>query len=889
MRLGPYEILSPLGAGGMGEVYRARDARLKREVAVKVLPGIYSEDPERLRRFEQEAQAVSALNHPNILSIYDIGTHDGAPYIVSELLEGDTLRARLAGGAFLPRRAIGHGLQIAQGLAAAHEKGIVHRDLKPENVFVTSDGRVKILDFGLAKLTQPESRATSQTNLPTATPGTEPGVVLGTMGYMSPEQVRGKAADARSDIFAFGAILYEMLSGRRAFHGDTAADTISAILTKDPPDLSETNRRIPESLDRIVRHCLEKSPEARFHSASDIAFDLEAISGTSLAVQAPPTAAPWRRRAARLLPWLALPFAALAFWAGRRSLSSKPSAPEARFSEFRQLTFQPGQEDFPALSPDGASLLYVSSAAGNPDIYLQRVGGQNPINLTKDSPVADTQPAFSPSGDLIAFRSERDGGGIFIMGATGENVRRLTDFGFNPAWSPDGKQIAINSETVSHPFARIGYADLWVVDSATGAKRLIVPGRWRAERGGGDATQPSWSPHGYRIAYWGLRGETGWRDVWTIPAGGGQPVDVTNDVATDWNPVWSPDGRYLYFGSDRGGSLNLWRVAIDEQTGRTLGPPESVVLPATYVGHFSFARDGRHLAYRTQEATGNLFRIEFDSRAEKLGSPPARVLQSSMVILNVDVSPDGQWLAFRPGFGQEDIFLVRSDGTGLRHLTDDPYRDRGPKFAPDGKRIAFYSNRSGRYDIWSIHLDGSGLSPITKNAAHGAWFPNWSPDGTRIAFPDGVNTYVFRPGASSGEGSIEPLPLPPGGGWMQTFGWSPDGRLLVGQRQGILDRHLLLYSLETKRYDDLGPADPGEVSVVGTLGALPVFLADGKRILYLAERRRLAIYDLSTRQIRPVAGAEGLHITDFVLTKDNRAVYVIDDHIESDVWMATLK
>jgi eukaryotic-like serine/threonine-protein kinase len=889
-KLGPYEILAPLGAGGMGEVYRARDARLKREVAVKVLPALYSEDPERLRRFEQEAEAASALNHPNILSIYDIGTHDGAPYIVSELLEGETLRARLAGGAFLPRRAIGHGLQIAQGLAAAHERGIVHRDLKPENIFVTADGRVKILDFGLAKLTQPESQGTSQTNLPTATPGTEPGVVLGTLGYMSPEQVRGKSAGPRSDIFAFGAILYEMLSGRRAFHGETAADTISAILTKDPPDLSETNRRIPESLDRIVRHCLEKSPEARFHSASDVAFDLEAISGTSLAVQAPPTAAPWRRRAARLLPWLALPLAALAFWAGRRSLAPKPAAlAELRFAEFRQLTFQPGQEDFPALSPDGSSLLYVSSVAGKPDIYLQRVGGQNPINLTKDSPAANTQPSFSPSGDLIAFRSERDAGGIFIMGATGENVRRLTDFGFNPAWSPDGRQIAVNSEFVSHPFARVGYSDLWAVDATTGEKRLIVSGRGRAERGEGDASQPSWSPHGYRIAYWGLRGNTGWRDIWTIPAGGGQPVDVTNDVATDWNPVWSPDGRLLYFGSDRGGTLNLWRVAIDEKTGRTLGNPEPALLPATYVGHFSFARDGRHLAYRTQEATGNLFRIDLDSRTEKLASPPTKVLQSSMVILNLDVSPDGQWLAFRPGFGQEDIFLVRSDGTGLRHLTDDTFRDRGPKFSPDGKRIAFYSNRGGRYDIWSIHLDGSGLSPITKNAALGPWFPNWSPDGTLIAFPDGTNSYVFHPGGSPGEGSIEPLPLPPGGGWMQVFSWSPDGQLLVGQRQGGSDRDLLRYSLATKRFDDLGPADAGEVGVVGTLGALPAFLADGKRILYLAVGRRLAIYDLTTRESRSVTGQEGLHITDFVLTRDNRAVYVIDDHIESDVWFATLK
>ncbi len=889
-RLGPYEILAPLGAGGMGEVYRARDARLKRDVAIKVLPAAFASDIERLRRFEQEAQAASALNHPNILSIYDLGTHDGAPYIVSELLEGETLRSRLAGGAFSPRRAIAHALQLAQGLAAAHEKGIVHRDLKPENLFVTADGRVKILDFGLAKLTQPEAPAESQTNLPTVTPGTEPGIVLGTLGYMSPEQVRGKPADARSDLFSFGAILYEMLSGRRAFRGDTAADTMSAILTKDPPDLSETDRKIPEGVERIVDHCLEKSPEGRFQSARDVAFDLEALLQTPL-TSGPRVAAatPWRTIAVRWALWLALPLAVLAFWLGRRTSSPALPAASLRPVEFRQLTFEPGQEDFPALSPDGGSFLYVSSAAGNQDIYLQRVGGQNPINLTKDSPVADTQPVFSPDGGLIAFRSERDGGGIFIMGATGENVRRLTDFGFNPAWSPDGKQVAINSETVNHPFARVGYADLWVVDVATGNKRQVVSGRNRIERGGGDGSQASWSPHGDRIAYWGIRGKTGLRDVWTIPAAGGEPVDVTDDVATDWNPVWSPDGRYLYFGSDRGGTMNLWRVSIDEKTGRTLGPLEPAFLPATYVGHFSFAHDGRHLAYRTQEASGNLYRIGFDPAAERLTAAPYRVLQTSMVILNLDVSYDGQWLAFRPGFGQEDIFLVRSDGTGLRRMTDDVYRDRGPKFSPDGKSLAFYSNRGGRYDLWSMHIDGSGLTPLTKNAADGPWFPNFSPDGSRIAFPDGTNSYVFRPGATPEQGTIEALPLPPGGGWMQVYGWSPDARTLVGQRQSGTDRNLLLYWLETKKYEDLGPADPGEVSIVGTLGAIPFFLGDGKRILYLAPQRRLALYDLATRQSHPVAGAEGLHITDYVLSKDNRSIYLIDDHLESDIWMATLK
>src|SRR5512135_3716020 len=276
-RLGPYEIVKPLGAGGMGEVYRARDTRLKREVAVKVLPASFSSDPERLRRFEQEAQAAGSLNHPNITAVYDVGTHDGAPYVVSELLEGETLRAQLAGGAISPRQAIDCAQQIAQGLAAAHEKGIVHRDLKPENLFVTADGRLKILDFGLAKLTIAEDRGPA-TNLPTATAGTEPGVVLGTIGYMSPEQIKGKPADARSDIFSFGAILYEMLSGRRAFHGDSAGETMAAILKEDPPDLSVTNQAVSPGLDRIVRHCLEKNPEQRFQSASDIAFGLEALS-----------------------------------------------------------------------------------------------------------------------------------------------------------------------------------------------------------------------------------------------------------------------------------------------------------------------------------------------------------------------------------------------------------------------------------------------------------------------------------------------------------------------------------------------------------------------------------------------------------------------------------
>src|SRR5215475_12476029 len=296
-----------LGEGGMGEVYLARDTQLGRDVAVKVLPANYSDDAERLHRFEQEACAASALNHPNILSIYDVGTHDGSPYVVSELLQGQTLRQRISGTSLPQRKAIDYALETARGLAAAHEKGIVHRDLKPDNLFITNDGRVKILDFGLAKLTGAGNTELSQTGIPTRRVDTDPGKVMGTVGYMSPEQLKGRQVDHRSDIFSFGAILYEMLSGRRAFRGDSMAETMSAILKEDPPDLSATNQNVSPALERLVNHCLEKNPEERFHSARDLAFAIEALSGSapvSSQTMTAITALPLSSKLVRHLPWI---------------------------------------------------------------------------------------------------------------------------------------------------------------------------------------------------------------------------------------------------------------------------------------------------------------------------------------------------------------------------------------------------------------------------------------------------------------------------------------------------------------------------------------------------------------------------------------------------------
>src|SRR6266446_6552820 len=280
-KLGRYEIRAKIGEGGMGEVYRARDDKLNRDVAIKVLPASLSQNADRLRRFEQEAQAAGALNHPNILAVYDVGTHDGAPYVVSELLEGESLKERLGDGPLAQRKTTDYAVQVAHGLAAAHGKGIVHRDLKPDNLFITKDDRLKILDFGLAKLVEPVGEGLAQTEIATRKVQTDPGTVMGTVGYMSPEQVRGRHVDHRSDIFSFGAVLYEMLCGKRAFHGDSAVETLNSILKEEPPELTTTNRHIAPALERVVWHCLENRPERRFQSATDVAFALESFSDTS--------------------------------------------------------------------------------------------------------------------------------------------------------------------------------------------------------------------------------------------------------------------------------------------------------------------------------------------------------------------------------------------------------------------------------------------------------------------------------------------------------------------------------------------------------------------------------------------------------------------------------
>ncbi|MFP5247281.1 MAG: protein kinase domain-containing protein, partial [Thermoanaerobaculia bacterium] len=469
-RVGPYEIVARLGAGGMSEVYRAHDPRIRRDVALKVLPPTFAKFADRMHRFEQEARAVGALNHPNLLTIFDAGSADGRPYIVTELLEGHTLRSLLRENgvpAKLPiRKAVDYAIQIANGLAAAHERGVVHRDLKPENLFVTKDGRVKILDFGVAKLRSADDFALSDDE--TMEQDTSPGTVIGTVGYMSPEQVRGQSVDARSDLFSLGTLMYEMVAGEHPFRGDSPADTMSSILREDPTDLAQLNPNVTPGLERVIRHCLEKSPEQRFQSARDLAFQLDMLSSGSGTVPTVEVPVLTQRRWAAIAGILGVLLLGLAAGWLLRGRSSSPKRPSLTF---QQLTWDDGLELAPSLAPDGETLVYTR----NGDIQLQRVGGRNAINLTKRCRANDTQPAFSPDGASIAYRSECDGGGIFIMGATGESARRIADGCFNPSWSPDGKQLVCGTESVTFTPTSCGMSSsLWIIDAGSGAKRRLL-------------------------------------------------------------------------------------------------------------------------------------------------------------------------------------------------------------------------------------------------------------------------------------------------------------------------------------------------------------------------------------------------------------------------------
>ena len=850
-----YRIERELGRGGMAWVFLAEDLRHRRHVALKVLRPELAQSL-GTERFLREIRIAAQLNHPNILTLIDSGDAEGVPYYVMPYVEGASLRDRLTREEQLPLDdALQITREVADALSHAHSLGVIHRDIKPENILFEA-GHAVVSDFGIA-------RAFSEAG---GEKLTESGLVVGTPAYMSPEQGSGTDhLDARTDIYSLGCVLYEMLAGCAPYLGPTPHAVLARKALDPVPSLRVVRETVPPAVEAAIMKALAKVPADRFPTVSQF---VTALSGEG-AVSA------GGRRVRALVPIvLVAALIAVGAYVLRPRADGRRGAPAALPATFEQLTADPGVEWFPSLSPDGRWIVYSGEGSGNRDIYLKGVGGQNAINLTADSPADDDQPAFSPDGERIAFRSGREGGGIFVMGRTGEAVRRVTRGGFKPSWSPDGTHLAFATENVDlNPQNSESKSQLWVADANSGATRQIPVV---------DAVLPSWSPHGGRIAFLMRLGQPAGGHVWTIPAGGGEPIAVTSGAARDWNPAWSPDGTYLYFVSDRGGSMNLWRVRIDEASGRTLASPEQITTPATSLAHISVSGDGRRIAYSSVVVTTNVQRATFDPARGAVMGDPTWITSGSRRWANPEPSPDGQSVVFyslvQP---QGDLYLMRSDGTGLRQLTSDSATDRLPRWSPDGHWIACFSDRSGPLQIWKIRPDGSELRQLTE-ASENTGYAVWSPDGSRMAAAalvgnDVLTVYLFDLNRPWREQSPETLPVPEPP--LTPFGphsWSPDGKRLAGMINAY-DSGVVTYAFTSRKYDRLT-----------TYGHWPVWLPDSRRLLFVSGGKAFYLVDRETRQVRKVFSVTRDVIGPAQLTRDGRAMYFSRRVTEADIWLLTL-
>jgi Tol biopolymer transport system component len=799
--LGPYEILDLLGAGGMGQVYRARDPRLGRVVAVKILPSSFSADAKRLRRFEQEARAAGMLNHPNVLAIYDVGTHEGSPYLVSELLEGETLRARLEAGPIPLSKVFDYAVQIAMGLAAAHEKSIVHRDLKPENLFLTRDGRVKILDFGLAKLTSPEKE--SRTDAPTVARDTDPGVVMGTVGYMSPEQVRGEDADPRSDLFAVGAIVYEMLTGRRAFHRDTKVATMNAILSEDPPESSNAN----PALARLVRRCLEKRPEERFQSARDLAFALEALSGSSGASVVQPALT---RRIRERYAWLlagALGIGVLAL--GIAHLRG----PEPDRRTYRLSVVLPEGALFDseggfALSPDGRHLVFAAGdASGKRLLYLRPLDSLEARGL----PGTDgaSFPFWSPDSRFVGFFAM---GKLKKIDITGGPPQALCDSSsiVGGTWNQNG--VILFAQDYNGPLYR-------VLDSGGKAAPVTTLDPSRQESG---HRWPQFLPDGNHFLHLSQSASPDHTGIYVRSLDSNESrrlVDVFSSPA-----YFAPYLLYV-----RGETLLAHRLDFVrlELTGEPFPVVEGVGSTLSKA-HFSVSESGV-LAYHAHTTEDGL-PVWFDRQGNRLGAigPPAGYA-------GLTLSPDEQRVAIDRTVSPTapDIWLIElSQGTASRFTSNSAY-DFTPVWSPDGTRIVFASNRTagGGTDLFQKESSGAGEEELLLRTGATNDPTDWSADGKFIL-------YVARqPGTSSDlwalplEEDRTPIVLLQTPFLEEGARLSPDGRWLAytsneSGRQEVYVRPFLR---------------PGGGRLISTGGGWqPRWRrADGKELFYLSPERRI--------------------------------------------------
>ncbi|HET6668609.1 MAG TPA: protein kinase [Pyrinomonadaceae bacterium] len=770
-KLGRYEIKSQIGAGGMGEVYLAEDTRLERTVALKVLPAELATDQQRMHRFVQEAKTASALNHPNILTIYEIEEIDSINLIATEFIDGETLRARIQRAAISANEALDIATQIASALAAAHDAGIVHRDLKPENIMLRRrDGIAKLLDFGIAKLSEPEPQPGSS-NIDTeaktrAQLHTAPGTVMGTMGYMSPEQARGLEVDARTDIWSLGVVLYEMIAGRAPFVEATATDVLVAVLQKEAPPLAQFSPDTPEALEWIITKALRKDKEERYQTAKELASDLRKLKqqvefqtelersvlsdhpvppsphppfavSPHLTVAAPPAATTAEVVARKVRIWLLLvplivAVAAVAFVLLFRK-SEQPVSLNT-LPKMSQLTFAEGVEQYPAWSADGKQLAYSGEVAGIRKIFRKNLETGEETQLTKGSN-DDIQPVWSPDGETLLFvraiqANQKlepadvfgtfEGGDIWSVNVRTGNESKLIDKAVNPAFSPDGKSIAFDA-------AWVGTHRIWIADSQGHNAQQLTSDTTEEMR----HVRPRWSPDGTRIVFQNVEGTK--FNVRAVAVAQRKLYWVTNDLFNNLNPVWSQSGKFIYFSSDRGGGYNVWRVQYSSD-GVVASSPQQITTGAGQDVELAMSPDGRRLALSILRQNADVWRLPVSSETGKPTGEPVELITTTREDSRASWSPDGTKIAFNSDrSGDMNIWLYTFGDGSTKQLTRGPGGDFQGTWSPDGKSIVFFSSRSGNADIWLLEVETSAVKQLTSGSAIEI-NPFYSPDGKLIAY-----------------------------------------------------------------------------------------------------------------------------------------------------------
>jgi Tol biopolymer transport system component len=753
-RIGAYTILRLLGAGGAGEVWRARDERLGRDVAIKILLPHFSNDAERLRRFADEARAAGALNHSNILTVYDVGEIRGIPFLVSECLEGQSLRQRMDAGPLLVDEAVAIALACARGLAAAHVRGIIHRDLKPENTFIRSDGGVKILDFGMAKLQSALADVDSDAS------HTMTGVIVGTAGYMAPEQVKGEHVDARTDLFALGAVLYEMLCGRHPFRRASTFETLHAVLTIEPPDLLTANAHVPVPLGRIVMRLLEKPPAARFQSALDLGSALERVSAgpsdVASGVAQPSGSTPsWR---SRRVAWLTAPavIAVVLLTAGSFAWRAWRAPDNWEPPRAIPLTTLPGVERYPSFSPDGNHVAFTWNGPkqDNRDIYVQQIGAGSPLRLTTE-PSSDYSPVWSPDGRWIAFlrdQSEAGKNDLRLIAPLGGPERKLAEIrpqsrllrSVSLAWCPDSNCLVVTDS------AGEGKPDaLFVVSLESGEKRQLT---YPLHPIAGD-TDPAVSPDGNWVVF--RRNASPFvGELYRLPLGKGliatgEPSRLTLTALDANNPTWMPDSKEILF-SAKGG---LWRLAVSGTRAPTRLPfvGEDGLMPVV-----SRPQPGRplRLVYVRSYADSNIWRVETSHAGATATSPPVVAISSTRWDATPQFSPDGRRVAFTSSrSGELEVWLADADGSNAVPLTSMGAVPGFPSWSPDGGLVAFHSNPEGQAEVYVIPTAGGRPRNLTSHPGADT-FPSFSRDGRWIYFSSnrtGGNPVIWKVPSSGGD------------------------------------------------------------------------------------------------------------------------------------------